>query len=121
MTDTDSQSCPEPDAARPWERPGAVRRDCAPHRGPLLRGLGVLALWLCALTVCWVGLVGVPLAAAVWAIAGHDLHAMTAGRMDPDGKRDTMQARRLGGAAVLTAAAIFTLWVALCALLWLKG
>ena len=32
---------PEPcDDDRPWERPGAVRRDCEPHRGEML-----LLLW----------------------------------------------------------------------------
>jgi hypothetical protein len=87
----------------------------------LLRGLGNLALVLCVFTVCWcVGLVGVPLAAAVWAVARHDLSEMAAGRMDPEGRRDTMQARRLGGAGVVTAAAFFTLWVALYALFLLK-
>ena len=118
MADRDCTTARELDDPRPWEEPGAVRRDVEPHRGPLLRGLGNLALLLCILTVCWcVGLVGVPLAAAVWAVARHDLRAMAAGRMDPEGRRDTTQARRLGGAGVVTAATFFTLWVALYALL----
>jgi hypothetical protein len=29
---------------RPWERPGAVRKDAAPHRGRLLRGLANASL-----------------------------------------------------------------------------
>jgi hypothetical protein len=88
----------------------------------LLRGLGNLALLLCILTVCWcVGLVGVPLAAAVWAVARHDLREMAAGRMDPEGRDDTMQARRLGAAAVVTAASFVTVWVALYALVLLTN
>ncbi|HEV3258190.1 MAG TPA: hypothetical protein VG013_14995, partial [Gemmataceae bacterium] len=30
--------------ARPWEQPGAVRRDVAPHRGELLRLLATISL-----------------------------------------------------------------------------
>jgi len=46
-------------------------------------------------------------------VARRDLREMAAGRMDPVGRRDTMQARRLGGAGVVTAAAFFLCWVAL--------
>jgi hypothetical protein len=59
------------------------------------------------------------LAVAVWALARHDLREMAAGRMDPEGQRDTMQAQRLSGAGVLTAATFFAFWVGLCALLLL--
>ena len=34
------------DANRPWEQPGAFRRDCEPHRGGLIRGLGLASLLL---------------------------------------------------------------------------
>jgi hypothetical protein len=33
---------------RPWDRPGAVRRDCEPHRGPALRLLGGAGVGLVA-------------------------------------------------------------------------
>jgi hypothetical protein len=33
MTDPDRQLDPSGDDPRPWERPGAMRPDCAPHRG----------------------------------------------------------------------------------------
>ncbi len=41
----------EPEDARPWEAPGAVRRDVAPHRGNWLRALGSLALAFSLLAV----------------------------------------------------------------------
>jgi hypothetical protein len=43
---TDPARHPEPDAGdpRPWEQPGAVRRDAAPHRAYLLATLGRLPL-----------------------------------------------------------------------------
>jgi len=37
---------------RPWERPGAVRRDCQPHRAPLLLALADASLLLGALSLC---------------------------------------------------------------------
>ena len=56
---------------RPWERPGAVRRDCEPHRGRLLlvpATLGVACGWLsCCLVVP--SILGVPLALAAFFIA----------------------------------------------------
>ncbi len=102
-----------PEDARPWEEPGAVRRDCAPHRGVLLHTLGNLGLLLCVLTAWWgVGLVGVPLAVAVWGLAARDLRAMAAGRMDLAGRRDTLHAWRLGIFGVIIAATCLALWVA---------
>jgi hypothetical protein len=40
---------PGPLDGRPWERPGAVRRDCEPHRGGLLRLMARSALAASAL------------------------------------------------------------------------
>jgi hypothetical protein len=84
MTDADHQ--PEGDP-RPWEQPGQYRRDCTPHRGRLLRGLGD-AWGVCGmLSFCLLvpGLLAVALGAAVWALGRRDLEAMRRGRMDPRG------------------------------------
>jgi hypothetical protein len=120
---------PEPDDAgdpRPWEDPGAVRRDCEPHRGPALRLVGRLGLALgvasAALTGFWflglayaphdptvtvLGVAALALAVGAWGFAGgvwwacsRDLALMGAGRMDPAGRAQTVAAR-LGAAAVL--------------------
>jgi hypothetical protein len=44
MTEADHRDVAVPEADRLWEGPGAVRRDCAPHRGNLLGALGTLSL-----------------------------------------------------------------------------
>jgi hypothetical protein len=94
---------------RPWQLPGAVRRDCEPHRGPLVRRVGhaafVLSLLLAVTPL--VLLPGVPLmgagefpewgvplfplagvlpSLAAWALARHDLALMRQGLMDPAGE-----------------------------------
>jgi hypothetical protein len=98
---------PEPVASgeddRPWERPGAVRRDCEPHRGALLRvlksacGFSILGGFLCAP----VALVALGVGLTTWRLARRDLRAMRAGRMDPAGMPLAVEARRTGCAAVL--------------------
>src|SRR5262245_13534369 len=96
--------------ARPWERPGAVWRDCEPHRGPALRLLGAAAavagiagallavmasaagplatLQLFALAAA-VALPALPLGAGVFWAARRDLARMRAGQTDPGGKGPT--------------------------------
>jgi hypothetical protein len=106
--------------APPWERPGAFRRDCEPHRGPLVLSLGVAALYLSAYLAAaplalqpalpWLPgrplpawclplfpLAGFLLSLAAWALARHDLALMRRGRMDPAGGR---RFRPGGGAGV---------------------
>jgi hypothetical protein len=80
----------------PWQLPGAIRRDCEPHRGPLLRRLGVLAVWLDLLGVLFPPAVlpALPLGVAVWVMARRDLAGMRLGLVDPGGEADTRQARR---------------------------
>ena len=92
----------EPEDARPWERPGAVRRDCARHRGKLLHWLGRVAL--CCGLVSFLGfpaLVAVPLGLATWRMTRHDLREMAAGRMDPAGRGLTARGYVLGLGAVV--------------------
>jgi hypothetical protein len=119
---TDKPPGPEPwGEVPPWERPGAVRRDCEPHHGDLLFTLGSTA-FLAALLSCMFGLVGLgllcfpvalPLGLVVWAVARHDLARMHSGMMDPRGDEKTEDARRLGLAAVwfgLVGAAMGLFW-----------
>jgi hypothetical protein len=105
------------DGQRPWERPGAVRRDCEPHRALLLgllarAGLPLMvvsaALNVCVLPAVALGgvfpavpfLAAVLATAATWGLAGclwwachRDLALMRAGRMDPEGRRATARVR----------------------------
>jgi hypothetical protein len=104
---------------RPWEQPGAVRRDCEPHRGPALRLLGWAGVTLMAgglpLGCCGTVLLGpVPLpgglagpallfllpalaltSGVAWA-ARRDLAGMREGLRDPAGRRETQAAKWLG-------------------------
>src|SRR5262249_10861811 len=85
---SEGQAMTDADEPRPWERPGAVRRDCKPHRGELLGRLGDLSLALGVLAmVTWApALVGLPLALVVVVLAPGDLAQMDAGVMDPAGR-----------------------------------
>jgi hypothetical protein len=101
---------PDPDAPRPWERPGAVRRDCAPHRGRLLlalsggaMGVALLSALLSMATPLPLGpvvftpawLAGVALWSTAVALARRDRRRMDAGLMDPEGRPATDDARSL--------------------------
>jgi hypothetical protein len=94
----------KPEADRPWQRPGAVRRDCQPHRGRLILALGGLAEF-CGGLACF-GALTAPLAIAAgvtaWLLARRDLALMQQGLMDPLGRRYTELGRSIGvwGAAL---------------------
>jgi hypothetical protein len=115
---------------RPWEQLGTFRRDCDPHRGPLLlwsgrAGLacGLLALFLPILALGalgWAGglalvllfdLTGLGLGAAVNVLARRDLASMGAGTMDPAGWHDTSvaQGTAFGALIVSTVAGLLCL------------
>jgi hypothetical protein len=123
MTYRDRQSDADTDEPRPWEEPGAVRRDCAPHRAAWLRRLAGPALVLCGAALFWgvTGLVGVPLALVLRAAAGRDLARMQAGTMDPDGRPATEHARRLAEAALWVGVTALALWALVLTGLWLRG
>jgi hypothetical protein len=73
-----------------------VRRDCEPHRGRLIAGLGNFSLIVGGLSLCLLGLgalVSVPVGVAAWLMANHDLAQMRAGAMDPRGKAQTENGR----------------------------
>jgi hypothetical protein len=129
---------PDADEDRPWERPGAVRRDVAPHRGHwfrLLRWCNMVALalgvgsiplgfatvqvaGLAGVAVSWalpllVGVLALALGLPTWLLAARDLARMGAGAMDPAGEADARRARDVGAATTL----LGLYWVACCALL----
>ena len=101
---------------RPWERPGAVRRDWEPHRGRLILTLGGLAEF-CAAFACVLG-VTAPLAVgfgvSAWLMARRDLARMREGLIDPEGRQSTELGGTLGlagaGLALFVVAALFMLW-----------
>ena len=97
---------------RPWDIPGAKRRDCAPHRGPWLvllasvNGLGiavVVATWmlfdgpmdlqlylasfgaLCYGLLVLSSVLCLPLGLFTWVLAARDLARMRGGDMNPAG------------------------------------
>ncbi len=86
-----------------------IRRDCEPHRGPLLVGLGNFSMIVGGLTLCTFGigaLVSVPVGVLVWLMANRDLEHMRDGRMDPRGKAQT-ETGRSGAIAGLLLGLIF--------------
>jgi hypothetical protein len=97
VTDTDGQLDAEP---RPWERPGAVRRDYQSHRGALLACLGTAGLL--GAFVPGLGFAVVPVSVLVWVLARRDLAEMHAGRTDPAGLGPVREAHEyaLAGLAV---------------------
>jgi hypothetical protein len=88
---------------RPWERPGAVRRDCEPHRAEMLRDLAVTALVCAGFAGCLAvpAVAGLVLGAAVWLLGRRDRAMMSAGLMDPAGRAVTRDAQSM---AVVAAA-----------------
>jgi hypothetical protein len=101
---------------RPWERPGARRRDCASHRADLLRALSVTALMCAALAACLAvpAVTGLVLGAAVLLMGRRDQAMMGAGLMGPAGRSETRDAQAMAGvAAVLGLGAAVTCVVAI--------
>jgi hypothetical protein len=125
MTDAHELSRDAPPEAddRPWERPGAVRRDCKPHRGEFLRSLGMFSMVWGILAVCtpWAApvpwLTGIP----VWIMASRDLAAMRAGLKDPNGRVLTLAGRSFAIAGISLSLLGATCWGLLSACLWRWG
>jgi hypothetical protein len=86
MTGPNRGHAPHTDEPRPWEMPGAVRRDVEPHRGDLLRLLRT-TMMVCAVLSPFVlpGAVSLVFGVVVFRMARHDLSRMRAGAMDPAG------------------------------------
>jgi len=112
VNDIDSRLSPEADAPRPWERPGAGRRDAEPHRGRLLKRLGEAALLL-GIVSCLCppsGLAAVPLGALAWGLARRDLTLMRRGVIDRRGEWTTHQAQADGRAGLVLGTVMLLLW-----------
>jgi hypothetical protein len=88
---------------RPWERPGQVRRDCEPHRGPLLLFLAKASLVCSLLSLCGgiASFVGLPLSVIIYALAKHDHRRMKIGLLDPTGAWETAQAQKIAFASMV--------------------
>lgn len=81
-------------SAAPWDVPGAVRRDCLPHRGDRLLFLGNWS-FVCGLMagcVLFTAAPGLPMGVAAFLLAWGDLKQMRAGQMDPTGRAKTRRA-----------------------------
>jgi hypothetical protein len=107
---------------RPWERPGVVRRDCEPHRGPLLSVLGGTSLAVAGFLACIpaTGFLALPLALVTFYLARRDLVQMRVGCMDPTGQRQTRRAQYRAGVALLFGGWNLLLTVGLVISLWLR-
>jgi hypothetical protein len=107
-----------PEADRPWERPGAVRRDVEPHSGMLILALGGIAEFCGMLS--WLGAVTAPLAIGAgviaWLLARRDLALMRQRLKDPAGRRYT----ELGPTIGLSGAALGLFFGAVAMLHWLR-
>jgi hypothetical protein len=114
MTEPDTAM---PEADRPWERPGVVRRDVEPHRGRLILALSGIAEF-CGMLAC-LGAVTAPLASGAgvtaWLLARRDLALMRQGLMDPAGRRYPELGRTFG----LSGAAL-GLFFGAAVMLWLR-
>ena len=96
----------------PWDRPGAVRRDCEPHRIGHLLALGDASLLLGALSLGlgFLAVIGLFLGAVAWAQASRDLGWMRAGVMDPAGLSGTALGRARARAGVALSIYAAALW-----------
>jgi hypothetical protein len=107
----------------PWERPGALRRDCEGDRGRDLKWLGTAGLLLGMGSLCCplvaVAALGVGLMAC--RMTGRDLQMMDSGRMDPAGRSQTLDGRTYAlGALVLGALSLglYTVPLVIAVALW---
>jgi hypothetical protein len=88
----DEELDPEDNVPRRRRDAVLVRRDAAPHRGPLIVSLGNLSAIVGGLTLCTFGFgacFSIPVGILTWMMANHDLEHMRDGRMDPRGKTQT--------------------------------
>jgi hypothetical protein len=94
-----------PDEGRhPWEEPGAVRRDCEPHRAHLLLWLGSVGFLLSLLSPLAVpAVLAAALGVAVHEMGRQDLAQMAAGRLGPAGEAHTARAMWWGDVGLVLA------------------
>jgi hypothetical protein len=109
---------------RPWESPGAVRRDCEPHRAGVLNPLGVAACVLGILSgfALLTAPIAIVLGAIIHFLARRDLASIRAGLTDPNGAPTLRTASVLGvGAVVASAPALLVVAVMVAAETGLVG
>jgi hypothetical protein len=115
MSEAESRAEPEGDF-RPWDQPGAVRRDVAPHRAEFLRLLATVSLCfsVAGVLVAVPAVIGVPLAVAACRMADRDLDRIGAGQLDPRGRAEThaafVRAEIAAGLGMLAPFLCFLLW-----------
>jgi hypothetical protein len=92
-----------PMSERPWEQPGAFRRDCDPDRGRYLYTLAGVSVCLAALSICggFTGIIALAIAIPVHIIARQDLRKMRFGTMDPTDEWRTICARDTATVAMM--------------------
>jgi hypothetical protein len=89
------------------------RRDCEPHRGGLILGLGIASL--CVLGLGSIGVViGLILGPMAWIMGSTDMAAIRSGRMDPDGEGQTNAGRICGMIATIIHSLALVLIVGVC-------
>jgi hypothetical protein len=123
------------DDLQPWKQPGAVRRDCDPHRGHRMRVLGMALVTLATLYIViepvlyvatrargrrppvwivWISsgsaLPPLFLGLIVWVLAAQDLTRIRSGGMAREGKLLTESARGLGQVAVFLSLSSTCTW-----------
>jgi hypothetical protein len=101
------------DDDRPWEQPGAVRRDCEPHRGDVLLSFGRVSLvvGLLGFVLGLTTLVALPLGVVIDVLAWRDLRRIRAGEMDPRGEGTVRRAQRVAEWAIALNVAAALLWL----------
>src|SRR5262249_20805285 len=102
---------------RPWELPGAVRRDCALHRGNWLVLFAVIA-FVFGIMSCMLlpALIAVPLGIGSWILAERDLVRIRMGKMDPSGWKATENACAWARAAITLGLGFCAIWALLTCL-----
>jgi hypothetical protein len=111
----------EPEDGPPpaWRRNAdLIRRDCEPHRGPLIVSLGNFSMIFGVLSLCTFGLgavLSLPLGIFALLMATRDLERMRDGRMDTSGKSQTQIGRTIAAIGVCFS----LIFVAFYALVWL--
>jgi hypothetical protein len=111
---------------RPWDKPGAVRRDGEPHRGPVLLFLGRVSLIAGIVSFCTaavvpvvpvlacIGVGAIALGSAVLLTANRDLARMSKGLMDPAGAAATNRAGLRAGRGLVFATLGVGAWLSPC-------
>jgi hypothetical protein len=92
-----------------------LKRYCEPHRGRLMRTLGVVSLALGGLATAFFPLaaLAIPLSLLTWFLARMDLTRIRDGLMDPCGERPTYEALNDSVAGLLLSLSGLVIWGAL--------